>query len=80
MNLDYIERRMAEKGLTRHDLARMLELNASTLWRLLTGKTRPKYIFFAALAQVLECSVAELQTVPQEPHECPRCRFKLSAA
>jgi len=75
--MELVESKMIEKGLNRADLAEILEINLSTLWRLLTGHTRARYVFLAALAHTLGISVSELLDVPANSGCCPRCNFKL---
>ena len=71
LNITRIEARMDELELKKHQLARLLGINVSTLWRHLSGNHPSSLMFVTAVAKVLDLTIEE---VTSDEHVCKHCR------
>lgn len=63
INLEFIKKRMSEKGVRQKDIADLTGLSKVSISTILTGKSKMTALFALALSDALELSNAEILEV-----------------
>lgn len=60
LNLAYIQRKMFEGGYTSYELAKIIGVSFTSIWRIMVGKQEPSAVVAVRLASALNTTVEDL--------------------